>query len=311
MKEKLWVVPAGAALGLGYGGLVLFGGSGSVKRLAAPLLALGEGLRSLSLSGFWGNLGAWGIVLLLSALPLLALILMGRKRRAADEWLLGLMSPVLLASLWLLVNPTQMGWMVREFFPVAAGWTLLSMVLAFAALRLLRFLEDAPREKLARAFAVLLCVCAALTAFAVACGQVLEGTGQWAEVVANNTDPGSFTLLIICLLCFLNAAPRLLSALTMVWGASLSRVLGRLDFDEEGVELCGRTALACRMVAQATVVLAVSGNLIQLVLLEQLHATHFSLTMPLFSLILSVGLMLLCRLLQRGRELQKDSDSII
>ena len=54
-----------------------------------------------------------------------------------------------------------------------------------------------------------------------------------------------------------------------------------------------------------------SGVRPSLVLLEQLHATHFSLTMPLVSLMLSVGLMLLCRLLQRGQELQKDSDSII
>ena len=59
------------------------------------------------------------------------------------------------------------------------------------------------------------------------------------------------------------------------------------------------------------VVLAVSGNLIQLVLLEQMHNTYFSLAMPLVSLMLSAGLMLLCRCLQRGRELQEDSDSII
>ena len=311
MKQKLWIVFAGALLGLGCGGLVQTLGSGSVKGRAAWLLALGEGLRELSLSGFWGNLAAWGIVLLVSALPLVVLILLGGKRRAADEWLLGLMSPVLLASFWLLVNPTHMGWMVREFFPVAAGWTLLSMALAFVALRLLRALEAAPREKLARAFAVLLYACAALTAFAAAFGQVLEGKAQWAEVVANNTHPGSMTLLMILLLCLLSAAPGILSAATMMWGAALALALGQEDFDEGGVALCARTALACRMVAQATVVLAVSGNLIQLALLEQLHATHFSLTMPLVSLMLSVGLMLLCRLLQRGQELHKDSESSI
>lgn len=250
-------------------------------------------------------------MLLLSAMPLLALMFMGGKRRAADEWLLGLMSPILLASLWLLVNPTRLGWMVREFFPVAAGWTLLSMGLAVAVLKLLRSLEEAPQEKLARAFAVLLYICAALTAFASAYGQVLEGAGQWAEVVAGNTDPGSLTPLMIAVLCLLNAAPGLLSAVTMVWGAALARTLGQAEFGKEGVRQCERTALACRMAAQATVVMAVSGNLIQLALLEQLHNTHFSLTMPLVSLMLSVGLMLLCRLLQRGQELQEDSDSII
>lgn len=311
MSKNVWIVPAGAILGLGCGGLVGVFGGGSWKALSAPLLALGEWLRWLSLSGFWGNLGAWGIVLLISALPLAALVLMGGRRRAADEWLLGLMVPVLFCSLFFLVNPTHLSWPVREFFPPAALGTVLSMALAFGVLRLLRSLEGAPREKLARAFGTLLSVCAALTAFAAACGQVLEGTGRWAQVVESNTDPGGLTPLILGLMCLVNAAPGLLSAVAMVWGADLARALGRESFDEEGVELCGRTALGCRMIAQATVVLAVSGNLIQLALLEQLHDSHFALTMPLVSLMLSSGLMLLCRLLQRGRELQEDSDSII
>ncbi len=311
MKHRFWIVPAGAALGLGSGGLWLFLGNGAWKALAAPLLALGKGLRGLSLSGFWGNLAAWGIVLLLSALPLLALILLGGKRRAADEWLLGLMVPVLFLGLFFLVNPTQLSWPVREFFPPAALGTALSMALAFAALKLLRCLEEASREKLARAFELLLYVCAGLTAFAAAFDQVLEGAGRWTGVVEGNTDPDGMTLLMICLVCCLNAAPGLLSALTMEWGAALARVLGQEDFGDEGVALCERTALACRMVAQATVVLAVSANLIQLALMELLRTTHFSLALPLLSLMLSAGLLLLCRLLQRGRELQEDSDSII
>lgn len=311
MKQKLWIVFAGAAVGLALGGARLLLGSGAWKCLTAPLSALGEGLRSLSLSGFFGNLAAWGVVVLFSALPLLALALMNRERRGREDWLLGLTAPVLFLSLFFLVNPTQLSWPVREFFPPAAVGTALSMVLAFLALKLLRSLEGAPREKLAWAFEAMLYVCAALTAFAAAFGQVLEGKAQWAEVTASNTDPGSLTPLMILLLCLLNAAPGILSALTMVWGASLARVLGREDFGDEGVTLCGRTALACRVVAQATVVLAVSGNLIQLMLMEQLRTTHFSLALPVLSLMLSAGLMLLCVLLQRGRELQKDSDSII
>ncbi len=311
MKHKVWIVPAGAALGLALGGLWLRLGSGAWSALSLPLTALGEGLRRLSLGGFWGNLAAWGVVVLLSALPLLVLVLLGEKRRAAEEWLLGLMVPVLFLGLFFLVNPTHLSWPVREFFPPAALGTALSMAAAFLVLRLLRSLEDASRERLAGAFEGLLYLCAAFTALAAALGQVLEGADRWAGVVEGNTDPGSLTPLMIAFLCCLNMAPGLLSALTMVWGASLARVLGREDFDQEGVELCGRTALGCRMAAQATVVLAVSANLIQLALMDQLRTTHFSLALPLLSLMLSAGLMLLCRLLQRGRELQEDSDSII
>ena len=57
--------------------------------------------------------------------------------------------------------------------------------------------------------------------------------------------------------------------------------------------------------------LAVLGNLGQLALLEQLRSVSFRLALPLTSLALSAGLFLLCRLLERGRTLQADSDSII
>lgn len=311
MKQKFWIVPAGAALGLacGCGWLIL--GTGAWTALTAPLTALGEGLRGLSLGSFGGNLGAWGVVILLSALPLLALVLLKRERRGAEDWLLGLMAPVIFLGLFFLVNPTHLSWPVREFLPPAALGTALSMALAFLVLKALRVLEGTSREKLAWAFEWLLCLCAGLTAFAAVFGQALEGMSRWNGVVEGNTDPGSLTPLMIAFLCCLEAAPGLLSALTMVWGAALAKVLGRADFDREGVELCGRAALCCRVAAQATVVLGVSANLIQLALMELLRTTHFSLALPLLSLMLSAGLMLLCSLLQRGWELQEDSDSII
>ena len=119
------------------------------------------------------------------------------------------------------------------------------------------------------------------------------------------------SLAVIWAVCALEAAPGLLSAATMVWGAELARALGREDFDREGVELCGRTAQACRILAQATVALAVSANLLQLLLLPLLHAVRPALSLPLVSLALSAGLMLLCRCLRRGQALQEDRDSII
>ena len=78
----------------------------------------------------------------------------------------------------------------------------------------------------------------------------------------------------------------------------INRELSWLDFDS-------------RVLALATVALAVSSNLLQLLLLPLLHTGRPALVLPLASMCLAAGLMLLCRCLQRGRELQEDSDSII
>ena len=325
MNKLFRVIPAGAVLGLLAGLVIQLVEDWTV--LTLPVRALGEGLRELSLSGAGGNLAAWGLVLLLSALPLILLLPRWGRWRGDEDWLLALTFPLLLAGLVLLVNPTFLSWADRTRFPVAVVLCLLSVGAAWGILKVLRRLEGAPREELARAFSLLLLLCAGLAACAAGfglaaqglqrCQEVLQGNASslpdwWAGVLGGGDGPKRvLSLAVIWAVCALEAAPGLLSAATMVWGAELARALGREDFDREGVELCGRTALACRTVAQATVALAVSANLLQLLLLPLLHAVRPALSLPLVSLALSAGLMLLCRCLQRGRELQEDSDSII
>ncbi len=333
-KQFLWL--GGAALaGCGLALLARMGNADGAAALSLPFRALGEGLRQLSLSGFGGNLAAWLIVAAVCALPLVLLALVRRKRGAAPEdWLLWLAVPELFALLWFLVNPTHMGGpsvpadLVRGFYPLAVGGTLLSTLLAWGTLCLLRGLEGAPQTRLAAAFQPLLTVCALLLAFGAAWGRTAELAERWVTVTGGNTasnDPLSavlggnslsstpleLTLGVLVLLALLRLVPDLLAALTLLWGARLAGALGRAAFGEEAVALCGETAALCRRVAQATVLLALGANLLQLLLFPLLYNSSFSVDLPLFSLALSAGLYLLCRCLQRGRDLQADSDSII
>ena len=62
----------------------------------------------------------------------------------------------------------------------------------------------------------------------------------------------------------------------------------------------------------ATLVLALGVNLVKLARYDSLITeVKVSLDLPLIPLILSAALYLLCRCVQRGRELQEDNDSII
>ena len=248
MNKLFRVIPAGAVLGLLAGLVLQLVEDWTV--LTLPVRALGEGLRELSLSGAGGNLAAWGLVLLLSALPLILLLPRKGKWRGDEDWLLALTFPLLLAGLVLLVNPTFLSWADRTRFPVAVVLCLLSVGAAWGILKVLRRLEGAPREELARAFSLLLLLCAGLAAcaagFALAaqglqrCQEVLQGNasslpGWWAGVLGGGDGPKRvLSLAVIWAVCALEAAPGLLSAATMVWGAELARALGREDFDRGG-----------------------------------------------------------------------------
>ena len=312
MKKKLWMLTGGAILGLL---AALAGGLLSAKTgwstMNDPLLSVGRGLRALSLSGFGGDLLAWLVVLLVSGVPLLLLIRIGKKGRGMEDLLLGLMAPVIFCWLFYLANPTQLGETAAQIFPLAGGCTVLSMGAAWLVLKLLRGLDGAPTQRLAAAFGALLSGCALLCAFSVAYGGAAGVAAQWAWVVEGNTNPGGLTLPVLIVLGVLNAAPGLLVAVTMVWGSELASVLGGGTFDQAGAALCGRVALACKTAAQATVTLTVFANLLQLALVGELLSASFSITLPLFSLAASAGLFLLCRCLQRGAVLQEDNDSII
>ena len=69
--------------------------------------------------------------------------------------------------------------------------------------------------------------------------------------------------------------------------------------------------MASRQALSAALLLALGRNLLQLALFSRLSTLHFSLNFPVIPLLLSAALYLLCRCVQRGRELQEDNDSII
>lgn len=293
----------------------------------AQLEEAGAWLRQLSLSGGAGNLLAWAAVLLLSALPLLLLAL--PRNRGGLRWedaLLPIGSLGLLGLLYGAVNP---GWMVS---PLAGGWGLAAWgsvfgtaLAAWLILRVLRGLEGGTLEKLSEVLRALLLACAALLVFAAAArgsGNLLDlwdqgdaaAARQWAETelgFAGTFPSQTGDLIFLTTLVLLDLIPSLLGAWVLALAAGLAENLARDPFGPESVQACQIVAGRCRLALSASLLLALGRNLLQLALFSQLSTLHFSLDLPLVPLLLAAALYLLCRCVQRGRELQEDNDSII
>ena len=106
--------------------------------------------------------------------------------------------------------------------------------------------------------------------------------------------------------------PDLLGAWMLLLAADLAAALAREPFGEESVGRCVTTARWSRLAIQVTLVLALVINFVKLFWFDYLLGlVEISLDIPLIPLILSAALYLLCRCVQRGRELQEDNDSII
>ena len=293
--------------------------------LTAPIELAGGLLRELSLSGPGGNVLAWAIVLLAAGLPLLLLVLPpNRGRRHWEDFFLPASSLLLIGLAFCAVNPSYLDRLFGSTLLIAAAVIWVSLLVFWGVLRLLRGMEEAPLEKLSGVLRILLVGCAALLVFAAASrvsGAIVEINNlqqDWTLflAVASVPEPSGLTgdqaLNIALALPLVELIPDLLGAWMLLLAADLTTALARDPFGEESVGRCVTTARWSRLAIQATLVLALGVNLVKLARYDSLITeVKVSLDLPLIPLILSAALYLLCRCVQRGRELQEDNDSII
>lgn len=292
----------------------------------AQLEEAGAWLRQLSLSGAGGNVLAWALVLLVSCLPLLLLVLpRGRGRWHGEDLLLPGCALLFLVLAFCLVNPT---WQPSPIFPevwMLAAFGIWGMgLVSWLVLRLLRGLEEGTIEKVSAVLRVLLVGCAALLVFAaalhgsravaaavdgpapeqIAMGQLITG-GPFDRVMSAGS------LWLTAVLALAELVPNLLAAWVLLLAADLTDALALGPFSGESAARCAATARRCRLAIQLTLALALGGNLVKLALVGVIPQVQFSLDLPLIPLTLAAALYLLCRCIQRGKELQEDNDSII
>lgn len=92
---------------------------------------------------------------------------------------------------------------------------------------------------------------------------------------------------MLAVLGVLRAAPYLLGAAALLWGGRLVEAVGREPFSRDTAQLCDRTALACRMAAEAAVILALTVNLLQLMAFSLLVKVDFQVELNLLPLALA------------------------
>lgn len=269
---------------------------------------------------------AWALVLLVSCLPLLLLVLpRGRGRWHGEDLLLPGCALLFLVLAFCLVNPT---WQPSPIFPevwMLAAFGIWGMgLVSWLVLRLLRGLEEGTMEKVSAVLRVLLVGCAALLVFAaalhgsravaaavdgpapeqIAMGQLITG-GPFDRVMSSGS------LWLTTVLALAELVPNLLAAWVLLLAADLTDALAQGPFSGESAARCAATARRCRLAIQLTLALALGGNLVKLALVGVIPQVQFSLDLPLLPLPLAAALYLLCRCIQRGKELQEDNDSII
>lgn len=309
MNKKTWLLAAAVVLT----GLLAFAPAGDIlTALALPFTLLGAGLRWLSLSGTVGNLLS---LALYAGVCLIPVLLWWKSGRKAEDWLLALLSFVLVFVLYLMVNPAlRPGMLQNEVGDRVYAGAVWSVLITWGVLKLLRCSDDLLDRNIYRALRIFLMICMAqclVQGFGLGFADLRERIGALQE---GNTMFGVNLWPTYILLTLDFAASALENGLTALILWKGVKLLEELEADPygDGCVTAGREAgLWCRRTLTAVFAASLALNLGQVFFAGMLHDVSVTVRLPVSALAVSFAMMALTRLLTQGKELKDESDLFI
>jgi len=288
--------------------------------MAFPFEQIGKGLRELSLSGGSGNILALVLYFLISLIPVMVLIDRYRKKRVKQEdFLLVILSGVLFAALYYIINPSKTGIFFGSTTGFAAGKAFLggsvySVLVAYLALKALRVFAGAQKEQVQKYLIFLLGFINTIfvfNVFGVIFGSYLETRKGFVE---GNTFPGQELFLsevFLVLQYLVSALPYLLSIFIVFHLMNFIDEMRKDRFSEEVLVQATRLTKQSIGLIAITVLSNMVIHLLQLLLINELREIHVTLVIPLLPLIFVLAVLLYTQLVKENRSLKEDNDLFI
>ena len=303
-----------AALGLLAG--VLSGGE-TLSGLGEAIMALGAGLRSLSLSGGWRGALSWAIYAVLGLAPLCGLMPARRRHTAADAlWIVS--SAYAFFMLYALVNPFILKDVIAPAWAWEGGSALLALSLASPLVMLLlagfclRVTGETEEETvLLRRVKRLLMLIEVVDVFLVAAAlpDELIAVVQSENAIWEETKYALSGYGLIAALC---ALARLVFALGLCEsGKRLTETLGRGWLHDDNEPAARRMAVWARGLLAVVLITGAVENAAQIFMGARLNELRFSITVPAAELIAALAAVLLARFVQAGVRVRRENDSFI
>lgn len=304
-----------------------------IVAVSFPFAQIGGWLRTLSLSGALGNVAAILVYSAVGLVPLLYFLWrLVKKKVKLEDCLLVVMSALLFIMMYLMVNPAfftkhvsngleGLGQLITGFNAhiqlsgkAAWGISFYSVLFGYLILKLLRGVGGAGTAGVLDWIQRLLALIAAILVFSVFYLGVLGINTTILEVKSTNTNPDislAATNAFIIIRNILRLAPVALSIGLVLLAIKLAEALKEDKFGQEMVLLAGRLAALCRVTVIVTVICTVIANLLQLLFNYYLLNTYFSAQVPIFSLLLTLILLVLAQYFADSSKIHQDNQLFI
>ncbi|MDR3270202.1 MAG: hypothetical protein LBT32_01620 [Peptococcaceae bacterium] len=288
--------------------------------LAFPFEQIAGGLRWLSLSGGVGNAVAVLLYIAVSLLPVAALLVLWYKReRRAENGLLALLSAVLFAVMYLMINPGLIdtpagGTMGQSVGKAILGGMIYSVLCGYLVLRVLRLFVVGEADQLVRYLSVMLSLLNVFFVYAVF-GAGLDSLLQaLASLRIGNVGHEQLlgaSYLFLILRFMADALPNVLDVWVVFAALRLLREMRSDRYSAGTVGAAERMSRLCVAALTVTVLSNIGFNLLQLLFVKSLMVVNSSVQIPLFSITFVLAALLLTRFAAENKRLKDDNDRFI
>ncbi len=283
--------------------------------LAFPYGPLSQGLRWLSLSSWFGNLFALAIYLAISMVPMLLVVwFKNRRPLVSEDFLLPLLSLMLLRFLYLMINPGDLGNSLQPVHPDFLGLLLHSVTAAYLILRAVRKFRHSDASQLSTYTQGILFLSMAYLIF-TSFGPFLQTTLAAVSSVRSGNSLPETELLPTFLMLALGYVVRILPNLLLIWLAwitlDLFHAMAADAYSAEVVRIAHCLAQASQQVLIVIVTTSLGFNLFQYLMADGLHRIDLNLLIPLDLVLFSLAALLFARFIRETRQLKAEHDLFI
>lgn len=291
--------------------------------LYKPFELLGDGLRSLSLSGSMGNAAAIIIYCLISLIPaFIYIVLKYKKRLIKVDGFLIVLSGTLFFVIYYLINPTL--FMANGLGAIPLIGTFYSLLAGYLVLRGISVWSKSDAAGLQWGLRLLICllIISLIGAILIECVVNLpdaiqtlknKNTAVTDPFVMYGTGAKGLTVTIVFLLLgsVVKIVPCMWEIAILVIILDVLKALSENRYSEQVVNGFERLGNTCKNMLIVTMVLNMGFALLQVIFRNMLYEINMDLTVPLASIVLVLAVMLISKYMRETQKMKEELDMFI
>ncbi len=264
--------------------------------LSFPLQKTADFLGYLSLKSSTGNVIAIIFFTLFCLIPVFVLLFkVKRKTFVKTDSLLVLLSAVLFAVIYMLINPSELGFIGYADGASTVAFSFWSLLASYLVLKFVDKIKNTSTVRSKIIFDLIIKIIGAVFVFDL-CSMEFTKT----------------EVLIVSLIAFVNSALPSLFGLLIVF--SCLRVLSCFALDrysDDTIRSAEKLSSLCIVSLKTTAIVTVLYSVIQLRFISELSDINFSINIPLVPLCFILLVLIMTGFLKDSKELKEDNDSFI